>query len=143
MLSHFSHVPPFATLWTVAPRLLCSWDSPGKNTGVGCHALLQEIFLTQGSNLRLPLTLAGGFFTTSTTWEAIFYWSEANHGSHPRSRGGNYTSWVTEVHLKDVSTSPLASNLIPPTSSFSSPNATSSHFIFIFISTQSTFVLDQ
>ena len=30
-------------------RLLCPWDSPGKNTGVGCHALLQEIFLTQGS----------------------------------------------------------------------------------------------
>ena len=26
------------------------WDSPGKNTGVGCHFLLQEIFLTQGSN---------------------------------------------------------------------------------------------
>ena len=25
-------------------------DSPGKNTGVGCHALLQEIFPTQGSN---------------------------------------------------------------------------------------------
>ena len=22
-------------------RLLCPWDSPGKNTGVGCHALLQ------------------------------------------------------------------------------------------------------
>ena len=30
----------------------CPWDSPGKNnTGVGCHAFLQEIFLTQGSNL--------------------------------------------------------------------------------------------
>ena len=29
------------------------WDSPGKNTGVGCHFLLQEIFLTQGSNLGL------------------------------------------------------------------------------------------
>ena len=26
------------------------WNSPGKNTGVGCHALLQGIFLTQGSN---------------------------------------------------------------------------------------------
>ena len=25
-------------------------DSPGKNTGLGCHALLQEIFLTQGLN---------------------------------------------------------------------------------------------
>ena len=32
---------------------LCSWNSPGKNTGVGCHALLQRIFLTQGSNLGL------------------------------------------------------------------------------------------
>ena len=26
-------------------RLLCPWDSPGKNIGVGCHALLQGIFL--------------------------------------------------------------------------------------------------
>ena len=30
-------------------------DSPGKNTGVGCHALLQDIFPTQGSNPGLPL----------------------------------------------------------------------------------------
>ena len=29
-------------------------DSPGKNMGVGCHALLQGIFLTQGSNSGLP-----------------------------------------------------------------------------------------
>ena len=35
-------------LWPT--RLLCLWDSPGKNTGVGCHALLQGIFQTQGSN---------------------------------------------------------------------------------------------
>ena len=34
-------------------RLLCPWDSPGKNTGVGCCALFQGIFLTQGSNLSL------------------------------------------------------------------------------------------
>ena len=33
--------------------LLCPWDFPGKNTGVRCHFLLQEIFLTQGSNLHL------------------------------------------------------------------------------------------
>ena len=33
--------------------LLCPWDSPGRNTGVGCHALLQGIFPTQGSNLWL------------------------------------------------------------------------------------------
>ena len=31
-------------------RLLCPWDSPGKNAGAGCHFLLQGIFSTQGSN---------------------------------------------------------------------------------------------
>ena len=31
-------------------RLLPPWDYPGENTGVGCHFLLQGIFLTQGSN---------------------------------------------------------------------------------------------
>ena len=31
-------------------RLLCPWDTPGKNTGVGCLFLLQGIFLTQGSS---------------------------------------------------------------------------------------------
>ena len=34
-------------------RLLCPWDSPGKNTGVGGHFLLQRIFPTQGSNPHL------------------------------------------------------------------------------------------
>ena len=36
VLSCFSHVQLFSTLWTISPaRLLCSWDSPGKNTGLG------------------------------------------------------------------------------------------------------------
>ena len=35
-------------------RLLCPWDSPGKNTGVGCHALLPGTFPTQRSNLGSP-----------------------------------------------------------------------------------------
>ena len=35
--------------------LFCPWDPPDKNTGVGCHALLQGIFPTQGSNLNLCL----------------------------------------------------------------------------------------
>ena len=34
-------------------RLLCPWDFPGKDTRVGCHSLLQMIFLTQGSNPSL------------------------------------------------------------------------------------------
>ena len=44
VLSPFSCAQLFATLWAVACRFLCPWDSPDKNTGVGCHFLLQGIF---------------------------------------------------------------------------------------------------
>ena len=53
VLSHFSHVQLFAPHGLQPSGLLCPWDSPGKNAGVGCHVLLQGIFLTQGSNLDL------------------------------------------------------------------------------------------
>ena len=49
-----SCVQLFVTPWTVAHQVLCPRNSPGKNTGVGCHSLLQGIFLTQGSNPGLP-----------------------------------------------------------------------------------------
>ena len=50
LLGLFSCARFFATL---PARLLCQWNSPDKNTGVGSHSLLQRIFLTQGSNLGL------------------------------------------------------------------------------------------
>ena len=77
---------------TVATRLLCPWDSPGKNTEVGCHALLQGIFQTQGSCcsliwLRLILVVAHGISDLpcnvrnrdSSTWNA---------GPHPGIQTG-------------------------------------------------------
>ena len=39
---------------TLCDPMVCPWDSPGKHTGVGCHAFLQESFPTQGSNPSLP-----------------------------------------------------------------------------------------
>ena len=48
VLSHFSCVCLCVTLQPA--RLLCPWDSPGKNIGVCCHALLRGIFPTRGSN---------------------------------------------------------------------------------------------
>ena len=51
VLNCFSRVQLFATPWTVARQTALSRDSPGKNTGVGCQALLQGIFLTQGSRV--------------------------------------------------------------------------------------------
>ena len=35
-------------------RLLCPWNSPGKNTGVGSRSLLQGIFPIKGSNQGVP-----------------------------------------------------------------------------------------
>ena len=52
-------------------QFLCPWDSPGKNMGVGCHALLPGDLPNPGikpTSLMSPAS-AGGFFTTSATWE--------------------------------------------------------------------------
>ena len=50
LLSHVQLLQPCGLQPT---RLLCPWDSSGKNTTVGCHFLLQGIFLIQGSSLSL------------------------------------------------------------------------------------------
>ena len=55
------------TPWTTAHQAPLSMDFPGMNTGVGCHFLLQDTFLTQrlkAGSLASP-ALAGGFFTTN------------------------------------------------------------------------------
>ena len=43
-------------------------DAPGKNTGVGCHAILQGVFKAQG--LNPGLCIVGRFFTVWATKEA-------------------------------------------------------------------------
>ena len=48
-----SHVWLFVTSWTIAQQAPLSVGFPGKNTGVGCHFLVQGIFPTQGLNLDL------------------------------------------------------------------------------------------
>ena len=44
---------------SMEPWLLCPWDYPGKNMGVGCHFLLQGIFPTRGPNPSLLWHLHG------------------------------------------------------------------------------------
>ena len=56
LLSRFSHVQPHRRQPT---RLPCPWDSPGKNTGVGCHFLLQCMKVKSESEVaQLCLTLS-------------------------------------------------------------------------------------
>ena len=60
-------------------RLLCPWDSPGKNTRKGCHPLLQGIFLTQGLNSHLlhwqadslPLSHQGSLLVSCTVVQSL------------------------------------------------------------------------
>ena len=52
-------------------RLICSWDFSGKNTGVGCHFLLQGIFLTQGLTcISYVSYIEDKFFTQQAIREA-------------------------------------------------------------------------
>ena len=66
-----SHLVTSDSLWPhgLQPARLLYGDSPGKNTGVGCHALLQGISPTQVS------LIVGRFFTSWATREAQEYWS--------------------------------------------------------------------
>ena len=72
MLSHSVVSNSLQSYELYPTRLLCPWDSSRENTGMGTHALLQGILLTQGSNLlllHLLQKLACRFFTPTTTWE--------------------------------------------------------------------------
>ena len=73
-----SHVQLSETPWTVACQAPIGFSPqgqifPARILEVGCHFLLQGDLPDQGIepiSLMSP-ALAGGFFTTSTTWEAI------------------------------------------------------------------------
>ena len=71
MLSHFSHVQLFATLWTVAHQVPLSMGFPRQEcwSGLPCPPLgdLPNPGIEPVS-LMSPAS-ADGFFTTSTTWE--------------------------------------------------------------------------
>ena len=65
-------------------RIPCPLNSPGKNTGVGCHSLLQGIFPTQGSNPSLlhcrqilyHLSYPGSKYFICLYWISRFLWLE-------------------------------------------------------------------
>ena len=80
-------------------------DSPGKDTGVGCPALLQRIFLTQGSNPGLPHCRQILYHLSHQGSPRILEWVVyplPRGTSRPRNwtrvcciAGGFFTSWAT------------------------------------------------
>ena len=68
-------------------KLLCPWDSPGKNAGVSCHLYLQGIFPTHGLNSHLLCLLAWAdrFFTTEPPGRHK-YWIFKTKKSHTHKK---------------------------------------------------------
>ena len=52
------------TQWTIVHQTLCPWTSPGKNTGVGCH------FLLQGMKVKIESEVASHVRPSATPWTA-------------------------------------------------------------------------
>ena len=95
MLSCFSHDQLLQPYGPQPTGLFCPWDSPGKNTGLGFHALLQGIFPTQASNRHLlHLSCIGRWVLyqrRKRSWEApllwhgfsmLFLWIPKDHPDH-------------------------------------------------------------
>ena len=72
-------------------RFLCPWDSPGQDAGVGCHALLQRIFPSQGLNPGLPhcrwILYQLSHKGSPRIWEWLAYPS-SSRSSLPRNQTG-------------------------------------------------------
>ena len=85
VLSH-SGIPDSLRPHRLQPaRLLCPGDSPGRNTGVGCHSLLQRVFPTQGLSMRL------------LHWQT----GSLHHLGSPKGclKGARPSKWVRHHHL--------------------------------------------
>ena len=80
-------------------RLLCPWNFPGENIGLGCHFLLQRIFLTQ--NRTGVSCIAGEFLTRWATREA-----EWNKLEKDKSHMISFIKW----NLKKSHTNELVCN---------------------------------
>ena len=72
-------------------------DSPGKNTGVGCHALLQGIFPTQGSNPGLPHCRRILYHMSHQETPWILEWV-----ANPFSRGSSWPRNWTRVNWRQI-----------------------------------------
>ena len=112
VLSHsvvYNSFPPHG-LWPA--RLLCSRDSAGKNTGVGCHFLLHRIFPTQGLNQGLPHCRQILYHLSHQGSPRILKWIAypfTRGSSQPRNRTGVsciagrfFTSWATRKAPNDI-----------------------------------------
>ena len=94
-----SHFWLFATPWTVQPTSLpWPWDDfPGKNTGVGCHSLLQGIFPPK--DWTHVSCIAGGFFTPEPPGKQGWNWDTSHPWAHHCAMKMGHSDWLGRVRL--------------------------------------------
>ena len=91
LLSRFSRVQLCATPETAATRLRRPWDSPGKNTGVGCHFLLQCVKVKSESEVTQScLTLSAKKWTRKRNVTNLFTRQKQNH-RHRKQTNGDFS----------------------------------------------------
>ena len=91
----------FAIPWTVAPGHLCPWNFPSKNTGVGCHFLLQGIFPNQGSNLIIYVScIASRFVTTEPSGKPMLDRQEHLEPAVRAVSGRSFFQLLSEENLR-------------------------------------------
>ena len=105
-----SVVSSSATPWTIARQVPSPGYSPDENTGVGCHALLQQIFPTQGSSPGLPhcrwILYCPSHWGSPRILEWVAY-PFSRGSSRPRNQtrvswitGRFFTSWATRENQR-------------------------------------------
>ena len=108
-------------------RLPCPWDSPGKNTGVGCHFLLQCCFSTR-------LQLRGQFllFSWNITWSPLYFgilWSPLHSASF---LGPGMGTLDTTQEFKFIHRRLLLNNLVQLSGSFYSTSIQLSILLMLY-----------
>ena len=109
-----------------SPPGSCSWDFPGKNTGVGCHVLRQGIFPTQGLNLCLLCPLH--WQVDSLQHLLFFFFLPICNGfsyllgiflKESIQKTGSFRSWICTFSILRNTSKFFSKNLsfFPPTSS--------------------------
>ena len=121
LLSRFSRVRLCATPQTAPKRLPRPWDSPGKNSGVGCHFLLQCMKVksesevvqscpTLGDSMDCSIrgsSIHGIFQARVLEWGAIAFWvtiitavfpgGSAGKGKESTCKGLVFNPWVSKI----------------------------------------------
>ena len=95
---------PFQPYGLQPARLFCLWDSPDKNIEVGCHALLQEIFPTQGWNALASPALQAKSLPLSHQQSPIYFIESINSVCmsipvHPTSSLAPWNPYICSLPL--------------------------------------------